>query len=123
MERQNRIGYLVLSILSEWKAQSHNLPIIKVKDEHIRKALRKMPERKREQFAALIGEMLQSDSCVNEFGQWYFVEHDSFSWLFVHADCMKEKIVWPDAVYLASVRTKLPLDEICVMLHVETEIL
>ena len=123
MGRHTRIDYLVLSILSEWKAQSRSLPIIKVKDEHIRKALRKMPESVREQFALLITELLNCDCCVNEFGQWHFVEHDSFSWLLVHSDCMKEKIIWPDAVYIASVRTKLPLDEICVMLHVESEIL
>lgn len=123
MERHNRINYLVLAILTEWKIQSRNLPIIKLKDEQIRKALRKMPESVREQFEPHIKEILQTESCVNEFGQWHFIEHDSFSWLLVHADCMKETIVWPEAVFIATLRTKLPLDEICVMLHVETEIL
>ena len=123
MERHNRINYLVLAILTEWKIQSRNLPIIKLKDEQIRKALRKMPESVREQFEPHIKEVLQTESCVNEFGQWHFIEHDSFSWVVVHADCMKETIVWHEAVIIETLTTKLPLDEICVMLHVETEIL
>lgn len=125
MRTQDRIKYLVLAILEEWKTQGdENLPIIKLKDEQIRKALRKLPEAIREEFPTQIAEDLSCEFCVLAFGEWKFIKFDSFSWLLVRADCIREtQIVWTNSVYVASIRTKLPLDEICVMLHVENEIL